>query len=147
MAAVDSDVPCASGSETINSLHLTYKAAQQITETLWTNGRDEELRSFCASLMAYFNMIKRSLSILDGKSVPDVDIGLITLLLAPIRLIFPSNCFKGPDNERLRELMRLGESIGRAKSGFKNSTNVVLLDLTKTYEARDLRRYLKRDLW
>ncbi|KAF5537581.1 hypothetical protein FMEXI_9788 [Fusarium mexicanum] len=137
MAAVDNDVPCASGSETIDSLYLTYKAAQQITETLWANERDEELRSFCASLMAYLNMIKRSLSILDDKSVPDVDSSLITLLLAPVKLISPSTCFKGPGKDRLRELMRLGESIRRTKNDHENSNNVVLLDVSKTYESRD----------
>ncbi|RKL01618.1 hypothetical protein BFJ68_g12267 [Fusarium oxysporum] len=129
MAAVNSDLPCASGSETINSLRLSYKAAQQITETLWVNERDEELRSYCASLMAYFNMIKRSLSILDDTSLPDVDSSLITLLLAPIKLMFPATCFKGPAKDRLRELVRLSENVGRAKSKG--------LDLTKTYELRD----------
>ncbi|EWZ32969.1 hypothetical protein FOZG_14469 [Fusarium oxysporum Fo47] len=137
MAAVNSDLPCASGSETINSLYLTYKAAQQITETLWANERDEELRSFCASLMAYFNMMKRSLSILDDTSVSDGDNSLITLLLAPIKLMFPATCFKGPAKDRLRELVRLGENIGRAKSDFTNLTNIALVDLTKTYESRD----------
>uniref|UniRef100_A0A0D2Y1N3 DUF7580 domain-containing protein n=1 Tax=Fusarium oxysporum (strain Fo5176) TaxID=660025 RepID=A0A0D2Y1N3_FUSOF len=137
MAAVNSDLPWVSGSETINSLHLTYKAAQQITETLWVSERDEELKSFCASLMAYFNMIKRSLSILDDTSVSGVDSSLITLLLAPIKLMFPATCFRGPAKDRLRELVRLGENIGRTQSGFTNLTNIALVDLTKTYESRE----------
>ncbi|EXK27653.1 hypothetical protein FOMG_15886 [Fusarium oxysporum f. sp. melonis 26406] len=137
MAAVNSDLPWVSGSETINSLHLTYKAAQQITETLWVSERDEELKSFCASLMAYFNMIKRSLSILDDTSVSGVDSSLITLLLAPIKLMFPATCFRGPAKDRLRELVRLGENIGRTQSGSTNLTNIALVDLTKTYESRD----------
>ncbi|KAG5794496.1 hypothetical protein H9Q69_006452 [Fusarium xylarioides] len=138
MAAVGSDVLCASGSETIDSLHLTYKAAQQITETLWANERDENLRSFCASLMAYFNMIKRSLSILDNKGVPDADNSLITMLLAPIRFMFPASCFEGPVKDRLRELKQLGDSIAlRAKNGPRTSTNIALVDLTRTYESRD----------
>src|SRR6478752_102442 len=127
MAAVNPDLLRASGSEMVNSLHLTYKAAQQITETLWVSERDEELKSFCASLMAYFNMIKRSLSILDDTSVSDVDSSLITLLLAPIKLMFPATCFRGPAKDRLRELVRLGENIGRAKSGFTNLNNIALV--------------------
>ncbi|KAL9573937.1 hypothetical protein ACKAV7_001929 [Fusarium commune] len=137
MAAVMSDLPCLSGSETINSLHLTYKAAQQITETLWVSERDEELKSFCASLMAYFNMIKRSLSILDDTNVSDVDSKLVTLLLAPIKLMFPASCFEGPAKYRLREPVRLGDNIGRAKIGFAKLSNIALMDLTKTYESRD----------
>ncbi|KAG4258877.1 hypothetical protein FPRO03_13343 [Fusarium proliferatum] len=137
MATVDSDIPFASGSETINSLHLTYKVAQQITEAIWANERNEELRSFCASLMAYFNMIKRSLSILDNKSVPSVDNSLITLLLAPIKLVFPPACFEGLTKDRLRELMRLSDNIARAKIDSKNSANIVSLDLSRTYESRD----------
>ncbi|EXK82698.1 hypothetical protein FOQG_12972 [Fusarium oxysporum f. sp. raphani 54005] len=137
MAAVNPDLLRASGSEMVNSLHLTYKAAQQITETLWVNERDEELKSFCAGLMAYFNMIKRSLSILDDTSVPVVDSGLITLVLTPIELMFPASSLQVPIKDRLRELVRLGESIGCTNSDFAKLSNISLLDLTKTYELRN----------
>ncbi|KAG5761208.1 hypothetical protein H9Q72_010684 [Fusarium xylarioides] len=136
------DLRCASDGESINSLQLTYKAAQQITETLWVSERNEELKSFCASLMAYFSMIKRSLTILDDTNVSDVDNKLVTMLLAPIKLMFPASCFQGPAKDRLRELVQLCTMFGcskgmRDKTGLAKSGNTALIDLAKTYESRD----------
>ncbi|KAF5683472.1 hypothetical protein FCIRC_4415 [Fusarium circinatum] len=137
MAAMNLDLAGATGGEMINTLYLTYKAAQQISETLWVNERDEELRSFCASLMAYFNMIKRSLGILDDTSVPDEDSGLITLLLGPIKLMFPTSSLQVPIKDGLREIILLGENIGYAKSDLAKLRDVLSVDLTKTYISRN----------
>ncbi|RBA21720.1 hypothetical protein FPRO05_00069 [Fusarium proliferatum] len=137
MAAMNLDLPGAAGSDMINTLYLTYKAAQQITETLWVNERDEELRSFCASLMAYFNMIRRSLSIMDDTNVPDMDNGLITLLLSPIKLMFPTSSLQVPIKDRLREIVRSGENIGYTKRDLAKLRDILSLDLMKTYKLRN----------
>ncbi|KAF5712409.1 hypothetical protein FMUND_8504 [Fusarium mundagurra] len=137
MEAMAFDLPATAGNEMTNTLYLTYKAAQQITETLWVNERDEELRSFCASLMAYFNMIRRSLSILDDTNVAQAKSGLTTLLLAPIKLMFPTTSLRVPINDSLREIVGLGETIGYTKSDLARLSDVLSLDLTKTYESRN----------
>ncbi|KAF5978884.1 hypothetical protein FCOIX_5595 [Fusarium coicis] len=137
MASMNLDLPATAGHEMINTMYLTYKAAQQITETLWVNERDEELRSFCASLVAYFNMIRRSLSILDDTSVPQANSGLMALLLAPIKLMFSISSLHVPIKVSLREIVRVGENIGYTKGDLARLNDVLSLDLTKTYESRN----------
>ncbi|EWG48630.1 hypothetical protein FVEG_08334 [Fusarium verticillioides 7600] len=123
MAAVMSDLSCTGNNESIKSLHLTYKAAQQITETLWVSERNEELKSFCASLMAYFSMIKRSLSNTDHTNVSRVDNELATMLLAPIKIMFPTSSNLGRAKQ--------GAEVGSAKPN-----NIALMDLMEIYESR-----------
>ncbi|KAF5009900.1 hypothetical protein FDECE_3885 [Fusarium decemcellulare] len=98
--------PCMiGGKDTANSLQLTYKTIQQIAQALWIGGKDEELKAFHASLMAYCTIIQDYLTrISNAASI--MDDKLVTLLSAPIKPISTANFQVNKDNSAKFDIIR-----------------------------------------
>ncbi|KAM0431497.1 hypothetical protein ACHAPT_005475 [Fusarium lateritium] len=110
-----STLPTASGKDTANSLQLTYKTIQQIAQALWIGEKDEELKAFHASVMAYCTIIQDHLVRVNNAASAIMDGNLVTLLLAPVKPISTANFCSLSIAARLLQLVRVRDKIQRTK--------------------------------
>ncbi|KAH6877239.1 hypothetical protein B0T10DRAFT_609949 [Thelonectria olida] len=125
------------GKDTATSLQLTYKTVQQIAQSLWIAEKDEELKTFHASLMAYCTIIQDHLNRISNAASVVMDGNLIALLLAPNKPISTASFCGRSIAARLRELSRIRDQIQRTGDNTAN-LNVFqsCLDFGSTPELR-----------